>query len=404
LRGSSGDSPSHSARNGADLPWPIAVATDFSDERSLHARLVAWAANLATERMARQFVIGSTAEEAIAAVARMWQRRMASTLDILGEDVTTDEAADETCRRYIELLEHLCRAAGGWEPMAILDEAPNGRLPRANVSVKLTALSARFSSNGVSPDLDDVARLLRRIMRVARAGGACINVDMEHYVLRDATLEVFRRVLTEPEFRDWPDVGIVVQAYLRDSRRDLDAVLALARQRETPITIRLVKGAYWDYETERARREGRPSPAWAEKWQTDAHFEELSRRLLESADLLRPAYGSHNVRSIAHALATAEHLRLPPRTIELQMLYGMGDPLKTAVVEMGQRLRVYAPMGAWVPGVAYLVRRLIENTANESFLRQGFAEGVDEAVLLAPPDAISARAMISSGSRGDDND
>jgi RHH-type proline utilization regulon transcriptional repressor/proline dehydrogenase/delta 1-pyrroline-5-carboxylate dehydrogenase len=149
--------------------------------------------------------------------------------------------------------------------------------------------------------------------------------------------------------------------------------------------VRLVKGAYWDYETELAHRQGRPSPVWSEKWQSDACFEELTRVLIENADLLRPAFGSHNVRSLAHAIAAADHAGLKPRTIELQALFGMGDPLKAALVRMRQRLRVYCPMGAWVPGVAYLVRRLLENTANESFLRQGFLEGVDEDVLLAPP-------------------
>src|SRR5262249_59150893 len=117
---------------------------------------------------------------------------------------------------------------------------------------------------------------------------------------------------------------------------------------------------------------------------SDASVEALPRVMIEHADLIRPAFGSHNIRSTAHAIATAGACGVPPRTIELQALFGMGDPLKTALVQMRQRLRVYSPMGELVPGVAYLVRRLLENTANESFLRQGFLEGIDESVLLAP--------------------
>ncbi len=151
------------------------------------------------------------------------------------------------------------------------------------------------------------------------------------------------------------------------------------------MTVRLVKGAYWDYETATAIRSGWPIPVFTKKWQSDTSFERIARMMLEGADIIRPAFASHNVRSIAHALALEESLGLSPRTVELQMLTGMGEPLKRAVVEMGQRLRVYAPFGNLIPGMAYLIRRLIENTANESFLRQSFGgqASIDE-FLRAP--------------------
>jgi RHH-type proline utilization regulon transcriptional repressor/proline dehydrogenase/delta 1-pyrroline-5-carboxylate dehydrogenase len=208
---------------------------------------------------------------------------------------------------------------------------------------------------------------------------------MEHYAIKDRTLAVFKRVLLEDEFRDWPDCGIVIQAYLRDALADLRELIAWSRKRGTPIAVRLVKGAYWDSEVARARQQGVPPPVFTEKWQSDVSFEQCARLMLENADFLRPAIGSHNVRSIAAVLATAQALRLPPRTVDLQMLTGMGEPLKRALVGMGQRVRIYAPVGDLVRGMAYLIRRLIENTSNDSFLRQSAGGATPPEVLLADP-------------------
>ena len=161
-------------------------------------------------------------------------------------------------------------------------------------------------------------------------------------------------------------------------------------RRGTPITIRLVKGAYWDYEVLTARRLGWPEPVYLEKWQSDASFERCTRFLLEHHEQLRPAFGSHNVRSLAHAIAAAEALGLPPAAYELQTLYGMGDLIQRALVDRGQRVRVYTPYGAMLPGMAYLVRRLLENTSNESFLKASFAEHARIDDLLRDPEEIGA--------------
>lgn len=149
--------------------------------------------------------------------------------------------------------------------------------------------------------------------------------------------------------------------------------------------VRLIKGAYWDYETVIAAQEGWPTPVWTKKWQSDATYEKLSLFLLENHRLLRPAFGSHNVRSLAHAMAAAQLMGLPPRSYEMQMLYGMADPIKHALVRLEQRVRVYTPFGQLLPGMAYLVRRLLENTANTSFLRASFSENVPEEKLLMNP-------------------
>src|SRR5262249_2404693 len=125
------------------------------------------------------------------------------------------------------------------------------------------------------------------------------------------------------------------------------------------------------------------------KWQTDANYEKLSLFLLENNNVLRPAFGSHNIRSLAHAMAAAQILGLPDNSYEIQMLYGMADPFKDALVGMGRRVRIYTPYGQLLPGMAYLVRRLLENTANESFLRASFTEQVSEEKLLMNPSSLS---------------
>ncbi len=206
---------------------------------------------------------------------------------------------------------------------------------------------------------------------------------MEQYAFKDLTLQIFREVLDEDDFRAWPDAGIAIQAYLRDTAHDLEELAVWAQQRGTPVTVRLVKGAYWDYETINSAQQGWPNPVWSHKWETDANYERLTEFLISHRRWLRPALGSHNVRSLAHALALAHGL--PPGSIELQMLYGMAEPIKDTLVRLGQRVRVYTPYGQLLPGMAYLVRRLLENTANESFLRASFSEHVPEEQLLAIP-------------------
>ncbi len=155
--------------------------------------------------------------------------------------------------------------------------------------------------------------------------------------------------------------------------------------------MRLVKGAYWDYETIHAEQKGWAVPVWPHKQETDACFERMTRTLLEATPRkaeeggVKLAVGSHNVRSIAHALAQAEAMNLPTEALEFQMLYGMAEPLKLALVERGLRLREYVPVGEMIPGMAYLVRRLLENTSNESWLKAGFVEQASDEALLASP-------------------
>ncbi|MFQ5656769.1 MAG: L-glutamate gamma-semialdehyde dehydrogenase [Candidatus Methylomirabilales bacterium] len=337
--------------------------------------------------LARRLIAGSTAEEALAAMQRIRQRKMAFSLDLLGEATVSEHEADQYLQKYLDLLDALAPESRRLEPLDIVDRDHHGEIPRVNLSIKLSSLSSQFDPLAAEASTEVVKARLRPVLRRAREVRAFIHVDMEQYEYKDLTLRIFKEVLEEEEFRTVDDVGIVLQAYLKDTERDVHDLVDWVRRREASIVVRLVKGAYWDYEIVIARQQGWPVPVFEEKWETDRNFEKLTLFLLEHHELLRAAIASHNVRSIAHALAAARCLGVPEKTLEFQMLYGMGDPVKAALVQLGQRVRVYTPFGELIPGMGYLVRRLLENTANESFLRLSFTEQRSPDELLRPPES-----------------
>jgi len=366
------------------LPQSLRMALQAT-RSSLLAPLASRAIRAAVLTQARRFIAGSNPDEAARAALLQRKRRRGFTLDLLGEAVTGESAADAYAAAYAELLAELPRRAATWGADPLVDDGPDGPLPRVNVSLKLSALDSQFDAIDPRGTADRVLARLRPLWRLARRNGAQVHIDMESHATKDLTLSIFRQIATEEEFRDWPHCGIVVQCYLRESLRDLESLAAWARERGTPVWIRLVKGAYWDYETVHAEAAGWPVPVWLQKWETDACYEEATTYLMEHATTLRPALGSHNLRSLAHGMAVAEHLGVDRKGVEMQMLHGMGDPEKEAVTAAGWRLRIYMPYGELVPGMAYLVRRLLENSSNDSFLRAGFVKHVPPVTLLAPP-------------------
>jgi RHH-type proline utilization regulon transcriptional repressor/proline dehydrogenase/delta 1-pyrroline-5-carboxylate dehydrogenase len=371
------------------LPPAIGLALKAA-RTGILSPLAARAVRAAMLAQARRFIAGTNPAEAAKAALAERRRHRGFTLDLLGETVTSEAEADAYAAAYTRLLTELPPQAAHWPHDPLVDDGPaaNGQsheLPRVNVSLKLSALDSRFDAIDPVGTSDRVLSRLRPLWRLARDAGAQVHVDMESHAAKDLTLEIFKRIAMEDEFRDWPHCGIVVQCYLHESPRDLAALAAWAKNRGTPVWVRLVKGAYWDYETIHAEAAGWPIPVWQEKWQTDACYEAATTFVMEHADALRPALGSHNLRSIAHGMAVAEHLGLDRRAVEMQMLYGMGDAEKEAVTKAGWRMRVYMPYGELVPGMAYLVRRLLENSSNDSFLRAGFIKHVPAETLLAPP-------------------
>jgi RHH-type transcriptional regulator, proline utilization regulon repressor / proline dehydrogenase / delta 1-pyrroline-5-carboxylate dehydrogenase len=335
--------------------------------------------------MAQKFIAGESAREALPKIVAMRKEGLGFTVDLLGEAAVSEEESLAYAGKYLDLLETLCREAPKWEPIDILDRDHEGPIPRVNVSVKISALYSQIDPIDPEGSAAKVKERLRPLFRKAVAEGAFLNLDMEQYSLKDLTLRIFRELLDEPEFQAAGNFGIVVQAYLKDSEADLRELIKYSKKRKRPITVRLVKGAYWDYETLLAGQRGWPVPVFADKGETDANYEVCSQLLMENWKTIRAAIGSHNVRSIAHAIATAQRLGVPDRAYEIQMLYGMAEPIKRAMSRMMLRVRDYTPIGEMLPGMAYLVRRLLENTSNESFLRLKFAEGQSAERLLDPP-------------------
>lgn len=375
------------------LPTAVRLGLAVATPHSIAGRALALAARRNAMGHARRFIAGTNVTEVMAAAMRERRLKRAFTIDLLGEAVTSEVEAEHYLQMYLELIAGIAPTVNSWPEVPQIDRGPaTEELPRVNVSVKLSAMDSRFDPIDPQGTTRRVAARLRQLFRAARSHRAYVHVDMESYQAKDLTLHIFQEVLQEEEFRDWPHVGIVIQCYLRDAQADLISLADWARRRGTPVWVRLVKGAYWDYETVHAQAQGWPVPVFQQKWQSDATFERLSRFLLRNHDCLRPALASHNLRSLAHGIATARHLGLSINSYELQMLYGMGDREKDALVDMGHRMRIYMPYGELIPGMAYLVRRLLENTSNDSFLKASFNENISSEKLLMNPVEIGAAA------------
>ncbi len=333
---------------------------------------------------ARRFIAEEKADELIPILSALRAEPAAFTLDVVGEATVSDAEAVAMQNRYLNLLRSLSAVAAAWPSRPQIDESPSGAIPRVNLSVKLSSLCARFDP--LDPETEAIVRQrLRSILREAAWFDAAITIDMEQYAFKPLTFQIFRALLEEEEFAASPRVGLAVQAYLRDTGSDLADLIGWAKQRGRRIGIRLVKGAYWDSEVAWAQQKNWPVPVFLDKAETDASYERLSRLLLESHDVVDAAFGSHNLRSLAHAIVTAKDLGVPANGYEIQMLYGMAEPFRRAIIENGQRVRVYLPVGELLPGMSYLIRRLMENTSNTSFLRQTYADKKDIESLIATP-------------------
>src|SRR5436305_7646226 len=343
---------------------------------------------------ARQFIAGRNPEDVIATLRKRREKKIGFTVDVLGEAVVSEPEADEYAARYVDLLEKLARETRDWTDHL----GRNAELfPVVNLSVKISALYSQISPAAPADAIAHLSTKLRPLLRRARELGAFINFDMESYALKNTTLELFKIILTEPEFKEWPHAGIVVQAYLRDSEHDLRDLMEWGRARGTRFAVRLVKGAYWDYETTKSGQNGSDPPVFLQKPESDANFEKLTRLLFENESIVTAAFASHNIRSIAHAQAVGDERGIARSRREFQLPHRMAAPIKRALVDMGYRVREYSPIGALLPGMAYLVRRLLENTSNEGFLRAKFAENTPAKELLRDPKALIKPAVAGIG-------
>jgi RHH-type proline utilization regulon transcriptional repressor/proline dehydrogenase/delta 1-pyrroline-5-carboxylate dehydrogenase len=368
-----------------DAPPPIAAAMRIAHTKAGRTALGAAAAG-GVRHMAHRFIVGATPKAALGVLRQLWERGVASSVDLLGEATVTEAEADRYARRCDGALEELALASARWVERPVLEGDSIGPIPRANVSVKVSALTPLLRPDAPELGRRDAAQRLVPLLRHARELGAHVHIDMESLDSREAVLELVLELLGEAEFKTGPSAGLVLQAYLRDSPDQLTQVLSFAESsgREIPLQVRLVKGAYWDHELVQARQHGWPTPVFEVKAECDRNFEELTRRLLDARPHVRVAVASHNLRSVSHAIAYNRLRGGEDRDLELQVLRGLGDELQDALAARGFRVRMYCPVGDLVSGMAYLVRRLLENTSNESFLHEQ-ARGVPVEQLLAAP-------------------
>jgi RHH-type transcriptional regulator, proline utilization regulon repressor / proline dehydrogenase / delta 1-pyrroline-5-carboxylate dehydrogenase len=390
---------------------------------------IARAARDEINAMALSFIVGRTAADAVRTLGRLRAAGFAFTLSALGEATVSEAEADEYAARYVSLLANLRRAARRWPALrdsqytaancaavapgtrrstddSTVDDAAAApgeerhadsceknldwdAAPRVSVSVKPSALYSQADPADFEGSVACILARLKRIYLAVIAAGGSLTIDMEMREEKDLTLEIFRRLRSDRQVRHWPHLAVTLQTYLRATDDDLDALLAWSRREGLPISIRLAKGAYWDNEVAVARQNGWPLPVYASKSDTDAAFERAAEKILREHDHCYLACASHNVRSASAVMEIARALRAPADRCEFQALYGMAGPFCDAVRAAGGRVRLYCPVGDLVPGMAYVMRRLIENTSPDSFLRQAFVEGRDRRQLLAAPGAAT---------------
>jgi proline dehydrogenase len=368
-----------------ERPPPIEAAMRMSQTRAGRAALGA-AAAAGVRHMAHRFIVGETPGAALRALRHLWDHGAAISLDLLGEATVTQAEADRYAARCLDALETLAGATPAWPARPQLESDSLGPLPRVNVSVKVSALTPLLRPEAPEVGLEDASRRMLPLLVRAKELGAHLHIDMESVDTLEATMRLVFDMLERPELADGPSTGIVLQAYLRESPDQLEEVLAWAAsaRRRPPLVVRLVKGAYWDHEIVEARQHGWTPPVFEEKADSDRNFERLTRRLLEGWPHVRPAIASHNLRSVAHAVAANRAAGRADGDVELQVLRGLGDDLAAALSSEGMRVRIYCPVGDMVAGMAYLVRRLLENTANESFLSEQQRGASVDRLLAAP--------------------
>ncbi|NLC71751.1 MAG: bifunctional proline dehydrogenase/L-glutamate gamma-semialdehyde dehydrogenase [Desulfuromonadaceae bacterium] len=355
--------------------------------------------------VARQFIIGENAREAGERLTQTRQEGFAFTVDLLGEAVVSEEEAEGVLERYLDLVEVLGRAASAWRPLGSPAEDSGldwGSAPFVNLSVKPSALYSQIRPEDFEGSVEGVlARLGKICERVVQLKGF-LCIDMESHRLKNLNLEIYRRLRLR--FAHYPHIGLALQSYLKETDEDLENLLQWARENGVSLSIRLVKGAYWEHEVAQARLRSWPVPVFTRKAETDAAFERQARRILENHEICHLACASHNIRSVMAVQETSRSLGVPPEKLEFQLLHGMAEPVAKAILKLTGRVRLYSPFGELIPGMAYLVRRLLENTSNESFLRHSFAEGAESSVLLRNPLEIleeerAAEAAPASGEK-----
>jgi RHH-type proline utilization regulon transcriptional repressor/proline dehydrogenase/delta 1-pyrroline-5-carboxylate dehydrogenase len=349
--------------------------------------------DMAMRLMGEQFVAGETIEEALANGRRREAQGFRYSYDMLGEAAMTDEDAT----RYLDSYEHAIAAIGN---------ASAGRdlYDRAGISIKLSALHPRYVRAQRDRVMRELYPRLAHLALRARAFDIGLNIDAEEAERLDLSLDLLERLCFEPGLGGWNGVGFVVQAYQKRCPQVIDFLVDLAQQSERRLMVRLVKGAYWDSEIKRAQVDGLDGyPVYTRKAHTDLSYLACARKLLAAPSVIYPQFATHNAYTLGAVYEMAGPDAFVPGQYEFQCLHGMGEPLYEHVVVaqvaggLGRPCRIYAPVGTHETLLAYLVRRLLENGANTSFVNRIADPDIPIDELIADPVAIVEREATRTG-------
>ncbi len=343
----------------------------------------------AMREMGRQFVLGETIEKAMKRAEGMQAKGFTYSYDMLGEAARTDKDA-----RHYQLA--YSRAISAIAAHCVHDSVAKN----PGISVKLSALHPRYEVAQEERVMSELVPRVTALAILAKAAGMGFNIDAEEADRLSLSLDVIEAVLAEPALAAWDGFGVVVQAYGLRADMVIDHLHDLATRHDRKIMIRLVKGAYWDAEIKRAQVMGMDGfPVFTAKAHTDVSYIANAQKLLKMTDRIYPQFATHNAHTVAAILDLATQLDRSPADYEFQRLHGMGETLHTIVInDQHTRCRIYAPVGAHEDLLAYLVRRLLENGANSSFVNQIVDEDVSPEVVAADPfTQIGTRPTIRNG-------
>lgn len=355
----------------AEHVWRQSIS-DFVLRQGQH--LIRKLVNQAIQLIARQFVKGETIEQAFHHSKTEIQQGYHFSYDMLGEAALTEAEAERYCFSYLHALEALAQRNSA-HPVALDDQ----------LSIKLSALSPRYEAS--QPEA--LERLLQRLLRIvlqAKSYNIAVSIDAEESYRQELGLRLLERLLQHPQLVGWGGVGIAVQAYSKRSFAILGWLGQLSQLLQTRIPVRLVKGAYWDSEVKLAQQKVLPDyPVFTHKRHTDLSYYACAQFLLQNslAELLYPQFATHNAYSIAWLVQCAQ---VSGKPYELQRLHGMGDALYQQIkAELNVDCRIYAPVGHYKALLPYLVRRLLENSANSSFVTHLYDQQCQVTQLLPDP-------------------
>lgn len=386
--------------------WGLAVTgrlVSSVDDRGLGAaltRLVARAGepvirrgvDLAMRLMGEQFVTGETIEQAVSRARELEAKGFRYSYDMLGEAATTAADAARYYADYEKAIHVIGAASGG-----------RGIIAGPGISIKLSALHPRYSRAQAGRVMGELLPRVKALAKLCMGYDIGLNIDAEEADRLELSLDLLESLAMDPELAGWHGLGFVIQAYGKRCPMVIDWIIDLARRSGRRMMVRLVKGAYWDAEIKRAQVEGLGDfPVYTRKVHTDVAYVACARKLLAAVDAVFPQFATHN----AQTLATIYHLAGPdyrPEDYEFQCLHGMGEPLYRQVVgadRLDRPCRIYAPVGTHETLLAYLVRRLLENGANSSFVNRIGDPAVPVADLVADPVAV-VQAMPQPGARHD---